>query len=814
MEVCRRGGHTGVLPLVVAVVATLAASVAVTVPWSAPAGSSAAPGAATAQSGALPTFSYGFDLAKQGPYQLPGNDPGAVASARAVMASAPMVEAQQLMGSGVGNPEASPGVYAFGGVDRGIHLITSTGGTPVMVLFGAPDWMKGQPAGTTNWALQNVAPLPQYYQDFADLAATVALRYPQVKYFVVWKELQGFWIKATGSYDIASYTTMYNDVDAAIKAVRPDAMVGGPYTPLVSWSTQHGYPGPRPEGPWGYADWGMLQTIPYFLAHAVGIDFLALDAPNYTKDKGLLTDPVTSDEKFAAIDQWIRAQTALPMWWLEGPVGVINPGQLATAARVGALVDMAASGASVGMQWQPQEGAGINGEGVWTSTVVPGGGQPTLLAELLPSLLHVLRYPVAQIAGQPQGVVAVTGLGGTVAVNGTSANAVVTLVSGTVTLGAGGISIADTPDPPVVTTAVGVEGGASVSFDAPAYGGSSPVTAYTVTADDVTDPANGGQTASGQASPVAVNGLTDGDTYTFTVTATNAAGTGPSSAPSASVVPDPPPPTVSAVVGGPVPQGSDQVTLLVVGSNFPTGATARVTGGGVTLSHLAVVSPLTIEATATVSPSAATGPRNVVVDTPEGSATCDDCVAVSSAPELLGMTPGEIAQGAETSIQFSGSRIEPGATLRIAGSSGTQVALRDVVVASSTSLTAKATVAMNATTGTYSIVLTNPDHSTATCPGCLTVLAAPTVTAIAPSSVSPGQMVAVVLSGTGFAAGASVTGPAGTNFTGVSVVGPDTIDANLSVAKDAAAGSLLQVKVANDADGGNGRATADLLTIT
>jgi hypothetical protein len=597
---------------------------------------SAPAGTQTTSAGALPAFSYGFDLAKQGPYALPGNDPGAVASARAVMASSPMVMAQQLMGSGVGNPEPSPGDYQFGGVDRGIHLITSTGGTPVIVLFGAPDWMKGEPYGTTNWALQNVAPLPQYYQDFANLAATVATRYPQVKYFVVWKELQGFWDKSTDSYDVAAYTTMYNDVYAAIKAVRPDALVGGPYTPLVSWSTTHGYQGVRPEGPWGYADWGILQTIPYFLANAVGIDFLALDAPNYTKDKGLITDPVTSDEKFSAIDQWVRAQTAIPIWWLEGPVGVINPGQLATAARIGALVDMASSGAQVGMQWQPQQGAGINGEGLWTSTAIPGGGQPTLLAQILPSLDAVLRYPVTQIVGQPQGVVAVTGLGGTVAVNGGSQSAVATLGSGTITLGPGDFSIVDTPDPPVITGAVRGQGSSTISFDPPAFVGSSPITAYTVTADDVTNPANGGETASGVMSPLTVTGLTDGDSYTFSVTATNAAGTGPPSSSSAAVVPNPPPPTVDAVIGGPFPQGSKQVALVIIGSNFPTGATARVSGGEVSLSQVAVVSPMMIEATVTVSRTAAIGPRNVVVSTPEGAATCADCLTVSAAPKKSG----------------------------------------------------------------------------------------------------------------------------------------------------------------------------------
>ena len=58
-----------------------------------------------------------------------------------------------------------------------------------------------------------------------------------------------------------------------------------------------------------------------------------------------------------------------------------------------------------------------------------------------------------------------------------------------------------------------------------------PVSSYTVSASP------GLASATGTGSPIVVNGLVNGVSYTFTVTATNVGGTGPASSPSNAVTP-------------------------------------------------------------------------------------------------------------------------------------------------------------------------------------------------------------------------------------------------------------------------------------
>jgi hypothetical protein len=337
-------------------------------------------------------------------YSLDSSTPvQAAARALDVLREVAPVQNQHLMGWGALNPEPAAGHYDFSSLDRRMELITKTGAEPVLTLCCAPDWMKGGPSGTTDWSRIEEAPRPEHFDDFARLAQVAAQRYPHVHRFVVWNELKGFYDSGANDWDVAAYTDLYNRVYAAVKEVRPDALVGGPYVIVDSWASEWaGGHRSTLKGPWGTVDQRSLDVIRYWLEHATGADFIALDGGTHTHDRGLITTDFVATAKLSTVTEWVRARTDLPIWWVE--MGAECSDESAPAAdprraavMVHALVAVARAGASVALLWRPREDPDRTTVALFSDTSSPSGGRPLPLSTLLAVVGEELRADPRQV---------------------------------------------------------------------------------------------------------------------------------------------------------------------------------------------------------------------------------------------------------------------------------------------------------------------------------------------------------------------------------------------------------------------------------
>ncbi|MFB6938940.1 GH39 family glycosyl hydrolase [Streptomyces chartreusis] len=304
---------------------------------------------------------------------------------------------QHVMGWGADNPEPVRGRYDFEAMDRRIDFVRASGSTPVVTLCCAPDWMKGGEAGvdSTDWsqAALETAPDPEHFEDYADLAVTVARRYPDVRHFIVWNEFKGFWNDAEARWDYEGYTKLYNLVYRALKKVNPDIMVGGPYLVMDSVDPRAEEASKALTGPWGALDRRTVDAFGYWNEHKAGADFVVVDGSSYTRDDELLPDEFTATDKFTDVSRWVRKQTGdLPLWWAEyyvEPADGNDEREGWSEARRGAvqaagMIALAKGGTTSAFYWNPEKEKGTECAGcLWTPTDTADGGAKLPMYDLV-----------------------------------------------------------------------------------------------------------------------------------------------------------------------------------------------------------------------------------------------------------------------------------------------------------------------------------------------------------------------------------------------------------------------------------------------
>jgi parallel beta-helix repeat protein len=165
--------------------------------------------------------------------------------------------------------------------------------------------------------------------------------------------------------------------------------------------------------------------------------------------------------------------------------------------------------------------------------------------------------------------------------------------------------------------------------------------------------------------------------------------------------------------------------------------------------------------------------------------------AAPSGPTVTAITPSSGANTGPVSItNLAGTNFVSGATVKLTKSGQTDISGGSVAFVSSTKLTCTFPLT-GAATGTWNVVVTNPDAQSGTLTNGFTVTApaaAPTVSAISPDTGTWGQTLSVTITGTNFTGATAVSFGPGITVT-FTVVSSTQINATITIAVGATIGA-------------------------
>ena len=212
----------------------------------------------------------------------------------------------------------------------------------------------------------------------------------------------------------------------------------------------------------------------------------------------------------------------------------------------------------------------------------------------------------------------------------------------------------------------------------------------------------------------------------------------------------------SGVVGATVP-------VTITGANFVSGATVAFKSGTASLSlaGVTVPQPSTITGSLSIPLGTATGVWDILITNPDGQSVTRTGVftITSTGITVTGITPNSGAVGSTASItNLAGTGFQTGATVQLTKGAAS-IPATSINVASPRKIKCNFAIPSNAVLGMYTVVVKNPDGTSAQLTKGFTVTnPPPTVTSISPDTGVTGTTVTITsLTGTGFMQGAAVT---------------------------------------------------------
>jgi hypothetical protein len=244
------------------------------------------------------------------------------------------------------------------------------------------------------------------------------------------------------------------------------------------------------------------------------------------------------------------------------------------------------------------------------------------------------------------------------------------------------------------------------------------------------------------------------------------------------------PPVINTINPG---QGYQGATLEVMITGLNLNGVSEVNfGPGIAVNSFTEINSNQLTSNITIVTGAGIGVRNVSVTTRGGSFTLPNVFTVNRfLPIITSISPDMDRQGATLNVTITGSNLVGASELRL----GTGISVNSFTALSSNQITANISLAADAPTGTKDVSVTTPGGSF-TLPGSFTLKQAlPTLTSISPDRGNQETTFDITISGTNLTGASEIRLGAGITVHSFTVLSPNQIAANVTLAANAQTGS-------------------------